>query len=344
MLKLLTDDHAQRQRLDQWLAQQLAPRLSRNRLQNLIRKGMLTVNGKQITEPRFKLSRDLEIEINLPPAIKAEPCGEDIPLDILYEDNDIIVLNKPAGLVVHPGHGNWTGTLVNALIHHCGHSLSGIGGVKRPGIVHRLDKNTTGVMIAAKNDHAHYHLSRQFADHGRCGTLKRIYTALVWGLPARRNSTIDLPLARSHRDKTRQAIASTIRADARHAITHYTVMEKFGENDDATALASLIECQLETGRTHQIRVHMAHIHHPLIGDKDYGSVFKTKANCLEEPLKTIVRSFPRQALHAQSLTFEHPSTNKIMIFRTVLPNDMEKLVDAFRKKTNIRVKRTNLFR
>jgi len=333
MPKLLTDDHAQGQRLDQWLAQQLAPELSRSRLQALIREGLVTVNGRQVTEPRFKLSKDVEIEINLPPAAEAEPQGEDIPLDILYEDNDIIVLNKPAGLVVHPGNGNWTGTLVNALLHHCGDSLSGIGGIKRPGIVHRLDKDTTGVMIVAKNDHAHHHLSKQFADHGRSGALKRTYIALVWGLPARRSGTINLPLARSHRDRTHQAVASATRADARHAVTHYTLLEKFGENDDATALASLVECQLETGRTHQIRVHMAHIGHPLIGDKDYGSAFKTKANRLEEPLQSIVRSFPRQALHAQSLTFEHPSTGRVMTFTTNLPKDMQKLVGAFRKMT-----------
>ncbi|RCL01068.1 MAG: 23S rRNA pseudouridine synthase [Candidatus Tokpelaia sp. JSC188] len=332
MIKMLTDDHAHGRRLDQWLAQQRTLGLSRNRLQSLIRERMVAINGEQITKPRFKLARDCEVEIRLPSATEITPRGEDIPLDIIYEDNDVIVLNKSANLVVHPGHGNWTGTLVNALVHHCGESLSGIGGVRRPGIVHRLDKNTTGVMVVAKNDHTHYHLSRQFADHGRSGILKRTYTALVWGLPSPGNSTIDLPLARSHYDKTRRVVAKEPRADARYAITHYTLMEKFAKNDTATVLASLVQCRLETGRTHQIRVHMTYIGHPLVGDKDYGNVFKTKVNRLKEPLKTIICSFPRQALHAQRLTFKHPSTDKIMTFTTVLPDDMQRLVEAFREK------------
>jgi len=333
MLKLLTNDTAHGQRLDLWLAQQLAPTPSRSRLQALIREGLVTVNGKQIMEPRFKLSKDLEIAINIPPATEAEPEGEDIPLDILYEDNDIIVLNKPAGLVVHPGNGNQTGTLVNALVYHCGDSLSGIGGIKRPGIVHRLDKGTTGVMVVAKNDHAHHHLSQQFADHGRTGALKRTYMALVWGMPGRGSGVINLPLVRSCRDRTQQTVAGTAHPNARHAITHYTVLEKFGEKQNATALASLIECQLETGRTHQIRVHMAHTGHPLIGDRDYGKALKTKANRLAEPTKAMVNSFSRQALHAYSLTFEHPSTGKVITFTKNLPDDMQKLIEAFRQIT-----------
>jgi len=333
MLKLLTDNNAHGQRFDQWLAQQLAPNPSRSRLQTLIREGLVTVNGRLIIEPRFRLSKDLEIVINIPPATEAEPESEDILLYILYEDKDIIVLDKPAGLVVHPGNGNWTGTLVNALIHHCGDSLSGIGGVRRPGIVHRLDKDTTGIMIVAKNDQAHHHLSQQFADHGRTGALKRTYMALVWGMPERANGTVDLPLARSPRDRKRQAVASTTRPDARHAVTHYTVLEKFAESENAIALASLIECRLETGRTHQIRVHMAHIGHQLIGDRDYGNAFKTKANRLAEPARTTVNAFARQALHACSLTFEHPSSGKVMTFTKKLPADMQNLVETFRLST-----------
>jgi len=331
MLKLLTDDNAQGHRLDQWLAKQLAPNLSRSRLQALIRSGHVTVDGMQITEPRFKLTTAVEIVIAMPAAVDAEPKGENIALDILYEDADLIVLNKPAGLVVHPGNGNWTGTLVNALIHHCGDSLSGIGGVKRPGIVHRLDKDTTGVMVVAKNDHTHHHLSQQFADHGRTGALQRSYRALVWGMPGRGSGTINLPLARAQRDRTRQTVASSSRSDARHAVTHYSLLEKYGENQNATALASLLECRLETGRTHQIRVHMAHIGHPLIGDTDYGSAYQTKANRLTEPARSAVKAFARQALHAYSLTFEHPATGEVMTFTKELPDDMQQLVKLLRE-------------
>ena len=189
-----------------------------------------------------------------------EPQGEPIPLDILYEDAEIIVINKPPGLVVHPGAGNWTGTLVNALIHHCGDSLSGIGGVRRPGIVHRLDKDTSGVMVVAKTDAAHRALSEAFADHGRSGDLERAYQALVWGAPARNQGTIDAPLGRA-RDRVLRAVVPEGRDDARHAITRYTVLERFPAGG-TEAMASFVECRLETGRTHQIRVHMAHIGHP----------------------------------------------------------------------------------
>ena len=240
------------------------------------------------------------------------------------------MVNKPAGLVVHPGNGNWTGTLVNALIHHCGDSLSGIGGVKRPGIVHRLDKDTSGVLVVAKHDKAHNNLSAQFADHGRNGALERAYVALVWGMPERPAGTVDAFLGRSHRDRTKQAVVKEDREDARYAITHYKIEERFGENNDATALASLIECRLETGRTHQIRVHMAHIGHPLIGDSEYGGAFKTKANRLTDALKETVQNFQRQALHARLLAFEHPMTGEFMEFTAEVPEDMQKLLEAFR--------------
>ena len=194
------------------------------------------------------------------------------------------------GLVVHPGAGNWTGTLVNALIHHCGDSLSGIGGVKRPGIVHRLDKDTSGVMVVAKTDAAHRALSDAFADHGRSGDLERAYQALVWGAPARNTGTIDAPLGRA-RDRVLRAVVPEGRDDARHAVTRFTVLERFPAGG-AETMASLVECRLETGRTHQIRVHMAHIGHPVVGDPDYGKAFRTKANRLPEPLRTAVASFP----------------------------------------------------
>lgn len=317
-------------RLDQWIAACLAPDLSRNRVQSLISDGQVLVDGEAVREAKYKLREGMVIQVQVPEPEPADPEGEDIPLDILFEDKDIIVINKPAGLVVHPGNGNWTGTLVNALIHHCGDSLSGIGGVRRPGIVHRLDKETSGVMVVAKNDQAHRHLSQQFADHGRTGDLERAYLALVWGAPERRNGTIDVPLGRSHRDRTKQAVVHEEREDARHAVTHFSVEEKFGAKDDATAFASLVECRLETGRTHQIRVHMAHIGHPLVGDMDYGSAYKTKANRLPDPLGQIVRDFHRQALHARLLAFEHPSTGEIMRFEAEMPDDMAGMVTAFR--------------
>jgi 23S rRNA pseudouridine1911/1915/1917 synthase len=327
---LRADEAAVGQRLDQWLAARLAPDLSRSRVQALIRQGAVCVGGAIVREAKRKLAADEDIAVEMPEPAPAEPQGENIPLDILYEDAALIVVNKPAGLVVHPGAGNWTGTLVNALIHHCGDSLSGIGGVKRPGIVHRLDKDTSGVMVVAKTDHAHRMLSEAFADHGRTGDLRRAYVALVWGIPARPSGTVDAPLGRAA-DRVRRAVVRATREDARHAVTHYTVEERFGEGQDRYASASLVECRLETGRTHQIRVHMAHIGHPLVGDPDYGQAFRSKANRLPEPLATRVRTFPRQALHARLLEFAHPDTHLTMRFEAPIPGDMEDLVGAFRK-------------
>ena len=224
--------------------------------------------------------------------------------------------------------GNWTGTLVNALIHHCGDSLSGIGGVRRPGIVHRLDKDTSGVMVVAKTDPAHRALSDAFADHGRAGELERAYQALVWGAPARNSGSVDAPLGRA-RDRVLRAVVPEGRDDARHAVTHYTVLERFPAAASEAA-ACLVECRLETGRTHQIRVHMAHIGHPVIGDPDYGKAFRTKVNRLPEPLRTAVAGFPRQALHARLLAFRHPRTHMIMRFEAPMPTDMAAMVNEFR--------------
>lgn len=331
MKEIIADTDAAGKRLDLWLTARLAPNLSRSRVQSLIADGHVKVDGAPVLEAKYKLRDGMSIILTMPEPEPAEPQGEDIPLDILHEDNDLIVINKPAGLVVHPGNGNWTGTLVNALIHHCGDTLSGIGGVKRPGIVHRLDKDTSGVMVVAKNDHAHRHLSDQFADHGRSGDLERAYVALVWGTPERPQGTVDAYLGRSHRDRTKQAVVREDREDARHAVTHFTVLVRFDEREDATALASLVECRLETGRTHQIRVHMAHIGHPLIGDMDYGSAYKTKANRLALPLKEAVHAFPRQALHARLLAFTHPTTDELMRFEAEVPADMQSLIEQFRK-------------
>ncbi|MCF1448440.1 RluA family pseudouridine synthase [Agrobacterium vitis] len=316
-------------RLDAWLAASLGGDLSRNRVKALIEQGAVFINGTAVTEPKRKIKPGDQLVIAMPEPEDPEPKGEDIPLTVLYEDKDLIVLSKPAGLVVHPGAGNWTGTLVNALIHHCGDSLSGIGGVKRPGIVHRLDKETSGVMVVAKNDIAHRHLADQFADHGRSGPLERAYQALVWGRPRGLRGTIDAALGRAG-DRTKRTVKREDTDDAREAITHYQVMERYGEKPDATCLASLVECRLETGRTHQIRVHMAHIGHPLIGDPEYGAAFKTKANLLPDAAKAIVNNFHRQALHAYLLAFEHPTTGDVMHFEAPIPDDMETIIEALR--------------
>ncbi|KAA6206266.1 MAG: RluA family pseudouridine synthase [Candidatus Tokpelaia sp.] len=328
------DKTAAGRRLDQWLAQQCAPELSRARIAKLIGSGQVRIDGKPVLEPRFKPPTGGEVELILPPPVAAKPKGEDIDLEILYEDADIIIINKPVGLVVHPGNGNAGGTLVNALIHHCGQhaaagfGLSGIGGVKRPGIVHRLDKDTSGVMVIAKNDAAHGHLSRQFADHGRSGVLERRYQAVVWGVPSPPGGIINAPLARDPRERTRRAIARNDAGDARRAITHYTILRQSAMGDGKASAACLVECRLETGRTHQIRVHMAHIGHPLIGDKTYGQAFKTKINLLPESVRAEVAAFPRQALLAAFLRLQHPKTGAIMEFTVKPPPDMQNLLQA----------------
>lgn len=315
-----------RQRLDKALADGL-PQLSRSRLKALVEGGHVTVDGAVVTDAARKVPAGAALTVDVPPAEPAEPQAEDIPLDVVYEDEHLIVIDKPAGLVVHPAAGNWTGTLVNALIAHCGDSLSGIGGVRRPGIVHRLDKDTTGLMVVAKTDKAHKGLAAQFADHGRTGPLERGYLALVWGSPEPWRGTIDAPLGRSNTDRTKIAV---LKHGGKEAITHYEVMERFPQKAGRDATAALIECHLETGRTHQIRVHMAAAGHPLIGDQDYGRGFLTKANKLPEPLASTVRSFPRQALHAFLISFEHPLTHKILRFESEMPQDMDNLTEAFR--------------
>ncbi|MBO6507440.1 MAG: RluA family pseudouridine synthase [Roseibium sp.] len=313
-------------RLDAVLAAHLEA-LSRNRIQSLIKSGDVTVGGAKIVEPKFRVNEGDALILTLPEPEDPEPKGEDIPISAVFEDEHLIVVDKPAGLVVHPGAGNWTGTLVNALIHHCGDSLSGIGGVKRPGIVHRIDKDTSGLLVVAKTDEAHKGLAAQFADHGRTGPLERAYSALVWGAPSSLKGTIDANLARSQANRQKIAVVKT---SGRHAITHWQVKERFGSADQP-ALASLMECRLETGRTHQIRVHMAHIGHPLIGDNDYGSGFKTKTNRLEDPLKSIIDGFDRQALHAGLLAFEHPVTGDTMRFECSYPPDFASLLSALQK-------------
>jgi 23S rRNA pseudouridine1911/1915/1917 synthase len=268
------------------------------------------------------------VRLTLPPPAPAAPQAERIALVVVYEDDDVIVVDKPPGLVVHPAAGHATGTLVNALIAHCGASLSGIGGVGRPGIVHRLDKDTSGLMVAAKNDRAHRSLAEQFADHGRSGPLERAYLALIWGVPARPHGVIDAPLGRSFQN--REKIAVTAADRGRRAVTHYALLESFRAGGDA--LACLVRCTLETGRTHQIRVHMAHLGHPLLGDALYGAGFKTKASRLGEAGRAALAALGRQALHAAVLGFEHPSTKKPLRFESPQPADMLAVLDALRRE------------
>src|SRR6516162_4953232 len=265
-------------RLDRVLALHL-PDLSRSRLKALILAGWISVNkaqvNAQVLDPAYHVSPGDTIIIDVPEAADPEPRAEKIPLHIVYEDDDIIVIDKPAGLVVHPAAGHATGTLVNALIAHCGDSLSGIGGVKRPGIVHRLDKDTSGLMVVAKNDRAHASLTAQFADHGRTGAMRRGYLAFAWGVPNRPRGTIDAPIDRHPHAREKMAV----REGGREAVTHYEIRQTFAGRD-GKPVASLLALHLETGRTHQIRVHLAHMGHPLMGDAVYGPHFKTKASQL----------------------------------------------------------------
>ncbi|MGL4404865.1 MAG: RluA family pseudouridine synthase, partial [Notoacmeibacter sp.] len=301
-------------RLDVFLTSVLSGDFSRSRVQALIKAGHVTLDGKVETVARQNVAEGNLVSMAVPEAEAAHPAAQHMALEILYEDNDLIVLNKPVGLTVHPGAGTPDGTLVNALLAHCGDSLSGIGGVKRPGIVHRLDRDTSGVMVIAKNDRSHKRLSAQFADHGRTGPLERAYLALVWGAPPRPLGTISAMLGRSSNDRTKRAVVAASHPDAREAITHYRVLARYG--DVNKPVASLIECQLETGRTHQIRVHMAHIGNPLIGDPLYGRGFITRIAALPETLRDAINALDRQALHAVMLAFEHPKTNETLSFET----------------------------
>jgi 23S rRNA pseudouridine1911/1915/1917 synthase len=316
-------------RLDRVLALR-RPELSRSRLKALILAGQVSIKntsiaGSPVRDPAYHVAKGDTITIDVPPAIAAEPAGEAIALDVVYEDDDIIVINKPKGLVVHPAAGHESGTLVNALIAHCGASLSGIGGVRRPGIVHRLDKDTTGLMVAAKNDRAHQSLTEQFADHGRSGAMRRGYLAFAWGVPSRQRGRVDAPIDRHPHAREKMAV----REGGREAVTHWEVVETF-QTRGGSPIASLLACQLETGRTHQIRVHLAHIGHPLLGDGVYGPHFKTKANALGPQAKAALAALGRQALHAWLLTVKHPKTGEILSWEAALPEDLLLLQTALR--------------
>lgn len=320
-------------RLDRLLATRI-PALSRSRLKALILAGEVAIGGGTIRDPGHRVNSGDAITVNVPAPEDAAPQGEDIPLAIVHEDDDIIVIDKPRGLVVHPAAGHPTGTLVNALIAHCGESLSGIGGVKRPGIVHRLDKDTTGLLVAAKNDRAHKSLAAQFADHGRTGEMRRGYLAFVWGAPDRPRGTIDAPLDRHPHNREKQAV----RPNGREAVTHWEVAARFAAPDGKgkmVPVASLLACQLETGRTHQIRVHLAHIGHPLIGDDTYGPGFKTKTSRLTPEAQAAVEGLGRQALHAYLLVIEHPTSADILEFRSELPSDLARLRQSLAQMSQV---------
>ncbi len=328
-------------RLDKYLTQALAGKEeapSRARVKQLILEGGVTAadpsgtspTRRLMAAPSAKVKAGARIAITLPPPLPAKPEGQAIPLEIVFEDDHLIVVMKPAGLVVHPAPGNPDMTLVNALVAHCGMTLSGIGGERRPGIVHRLDKETSGLMVVAKTDRAHRGLAAQFAAHGRDGKLARAYTALVWGVPQTRKGTVNANIARSTHNRSKMA-AMKHREDAegndrtagRIAITHYTV-----KADYADGLVAQMECRLETGRTHQIRVHMTALGHPLLGDPTYGTGMKSRKSKLSAEAGAALERMDRQALHAHHLGFEHPVTGEQMSFNAPLPDDMAELVRA----------------
>jgi len=314
------------ERLDRFLVRVTAEAdLSRTRLKSLIDQGVVAIDGLPATAAT-KLRAGQNVTLVLPEAVDPVPHGEDIPLNVVFEDDHLLIIDKPAGLVVHPAAGHQTGTLVNALIAHCGTSLSGIGGVRRPGIVHRLDKDTSGLLVVAKTNAAHRGLTKLFADHGRELPLVRTYFALVWGLPERTGGTIEAALGRHPTDRQRMAVVPSDRG--RFAVTHWEVLESYSVPDRPAPIASLIACTLQTGRTHQIRVHMAHLGHPVLGDPLYAKGFKTKEPLLGPSARARLQSLGRQALHAGILNFPHPITQDMIERESELPEDIEALRHA----------------
>lgn len=298
------------ERLDRILAARLAT-LSRSRLKKLIETGQVSLEGRTINDPSLRVKGGQSFVVNLPPPIADRPEPQDMPLAVVYEDDQLLVLDKPAGLVVHPAPGNPDRTLVNALLAHCGASLAGIGGVRRPGIVHRIDKDTSGLMVVAKTELAQQKLSADFAAH----TLTRSYLAVVRGVPSPREGTIANRIGRSRINRKKMAVVTN---GGKETVTHYRVLRALGLR------AALVECRLATGRTHQIRVHMTSLGHPLIGDQTYG---RGRAAGLPEA----ARAFPRQALHANVIGFAHPVTGAYLEFSSPLPVDMTELIAALER-------------
>ncbi len=318
-------DDAAGERLDRHLAASLNDAaLSRSRLKTLILDGHVrlldTAGGATITDPSRKIKPGEVYAVGQPPAIAAEPAAQDIPLRIVHEDAHLIVIDKPAGLVVHPAPGNADRTLVNALLHHCGDSLSGIGGVKRPGIVHRIDKDTSGLVVAAKTDRAHQGLAALFAAHD----IERAYDAMVWGHPNPLHGRIEGAIGRDPKDRKRMAVVSR---NGKPAVTHYETRQCVFDRKGQPVCA-LVRCELETGRTHQIRVHMTSRGHPLVGDRTYGRARSLQRFALPDGARAALAGFPRQALHAATLGFVHPVTGRALRFEARLPDDFAALLRA----------------
>ncbi len=300
-------------RLDRLLAEEIGG-FSRSRIKALIEDGRVSCDGATITDPSYRVKPGQNFAIFVPEAAPASPLPEPLALDIVYEDEDLIVIDKPAGMVVHPAPGNNEGTLVNALLAHCGDSLSGVGGVRRPGIVHRLDKDTSGLIVVAKNDAAHEGLSRQFEER----MIERAYLALVWGVPVPPSGEIEGNVGRSPKDRKKMAV---LRSGGKTALTRYRLIRRFGQ------AASLVECRLATGRTHQIRVHMAHIGHPVIGDGTYGGgLTAARRRSVGANAEALIGQLGRQALHARLLGFRHPKSGKLLNFESILPHDINILI------------------
>ena len=308
-------------RLDKFVAENLT-NISRSKIKSLIEKGLITVN-KLKKDPDYKLELNDKISINQKSEESSRLLGEDIKLNIVYEDEDILIINKPAGLVVHPGAGNKSGTLVNALIHYCGNSLSTIGDSSRPGIVHRIDKDTSGLLVIAKNDAAHLNLAKQFEKH----TINRKYIALCWGkLKPTAGKLVSL-ISRSNKNRIKM-MSSKIKG--KEAITNYKTIETYFDEKGNT-YASLVECKLETGRTHQIRVHLTEKGNSIIGDKVYGRTPMLKFRNLNPSVQELVKALPGQALHAYFLGFKHPSKNKVVEFQVVNPEYLSNLINSIKK-------------
>ncbi len=327
-LTLTVDAGAAGLRLDQWVAQAEGV-VSRSRAKALISDRAVLLDGMPVRDASRKVRPGEAFTIRLAPAEPYDLRPQDIPLAVTYEDAHLIVIDKPAGMVVHPAAGHPDGTLVNALLAHCGDALSGIGGAKRPGIVHRLDKDTSGLMVVAKTDVAHQGLSEQFAAHGRDGRLKRVYDAFVWGALPPDCHTIDQPIARAPHTRLKMAVARNPEAGKR-AVTH-TQTQRVYHSHDGRPLVSHLSCRLETGRTHQIRVHLSAAGHPLLGDPVYGAGFAASVRTLGEHAKAVMEGITRQALHARTLGFEHPVDGRPLAWESPLPNDLARLVSGLER-------------
>ena len=304
-------------RIDKWLAM-VTGYITRSRLKSLLESGEVSVDNNTVYDPAYRVKSGQVVKLCIPEPSPASPIPQKIPLNIIFEDTDIIVIDKPPGMVVHPAPGNRDNTLVNALLSHCGNSLAGIGGVRRPGIVHRLDKDTSGLLVAAKTEVAHLELSKQFAAR----KVQRTYRALIWGIPLPTSGEIKGNIGRSPKNRKKMAI---LRLGGKPAITKYEVQETYYRS------SCLVQCQLKTGRTHQIRVHLAHIGHPVMGDPLYKGRQRVLKNQLPDSAREFLIAFTRQALHAESLAFSHPITGQLSDFSSPLPSDFRQLLHILRK-------------